>query len=485
MSSQQEHKAFEPTEELIEQVIESQQLNDLLYVKEASWFEFREKPYLTTSPNPAGAKAKFELAKDCSAIANSGGGYIFIGLRPETIGSEMTEFVAEIKGFKKSAINLTSWRDSLVRSLVPRFSLEDISHGFLDLREEETVMWMKIPDAKEIGVFPLLYHHDQVQEGEHKLSGQVIGVYERYGAENNLLSSDKLQGYLAQGLANEKTGQPFGQDIKRIETTLQRLLDRQQAEPVGRSASERVTKFLVDARSKLGEDDEPFFYIFSSPDQRTSIPKFWSPYSNEESMPRLLKHPPVLRRMGWDLMVADQEFPSAEPGAWQIMNGNRKLFQVSEKGELFAGVTIRMFLDWGMDTVRRQTQQYDVLLNEYAFAEFIAMYFQFLNKLSERLEAAQEGTEYNAVFGFENVGDQKIGLHEPLMVGIPSNGTAGPLREPFHWEVEYLDPHDPYTNAGFVMQAITRSGFGVVEDSQYFLREDGVLRFDPSSYTSQ
>ena len=200
-----------------------------------------------------------------------------------------------------------------------------------------------------------------------------------------------------------------------------------------------------------------------------------------------MKNPPTLRRMGWDLSVATQEYPSAEPGAWEIMNGDRKLLHVTEKAEVFAAVTINNFLNWGMDNPNQQQHNlgYAIMINEYAFAEFIAMYFAFLKKIAERVQDAEESLKYEVHFGFIGTEGLSVGLHEPIMQGIPSNGTLGPMRTPSIWQIDDLDPTKPYLNAGFVIQQIIRAGFGGTEDSQYFVRDDGVLMFDASSYSRQ
>lgn len=473
----------EPTKEEIEQVISTGNLNELLHKQETSWFEFREKHYATTAPDPGGSKAKYELAKDCSSIANSGGGYIFIGLKPAISESQMTEYVSEIPGIVTSDINLTSWRDSLMHSLMPRFSLEDIEHGYIDSGEGKSVLWMRIPSAEEKGVYPLILHSDQVHLESHKLHGKVIGIYERHGAENVQLSPEKIQNYVSQGIAGENTGQPYSQALSRIEAKLDGVMTGQIEATSSLDIDDRKNIFLELARRKLGDDSEPFFYIYAGPKTKTKITNFWSPYSDESSIPYLMKRPPVLRRMGWDLSVADQEYPSAEPGTWEIMNGNRKMLNVTEAGEIFAAGTVNRFLNWGLDELAQSSQSYGVLINEYALSEYLAMFFSFLQEVAQKLNV--EDIRYEVRLGFVNMGGLSVGLHEPVMPGIPSNGTIGPMRDPSEWVLDEIEPLKPYINAGFAIQEIVRAGFGGTEDSEYFFREDGHLVFDHTSYIRQ
>ncbi len=474
----------EPSKDMIEDIISTNTLDDLLHLKETSWFEFREKHYSTTSPEPSGKKAKYELAKDCSSIANSGGGYIFIGLKPAISETQMTEYVAQITGIKKTDINLASWRDSLLNMLVPRFTLEDIEHGFIDIDDEKSVIWMRIPAATDKGVYPLMLKNDQLQAGAHKIKGNVIGVYERHGAENLLLSPEKLQSYISQSISIEETGQTFSQDIRRLESKADSLVNTQNSSTREVEFDEQLKKALREATERLGDDAGGFFYIYSMPNTKLELPNFWNPYTDPNSIPMLMKNPPRLRRMGWDLSVAMQERPAAEPGAWEIKNGDRKLLRVTENSGVFAAGMLKGFLDWGLDE-RATSEGYGILINEYALSEYVAMYFAFLEKLVvERTDVGKGSVSFKTGFGFVSSGDISVGLHEPALPGIPSNGTIGPMREQSAWKIDRINPTNPYNNAGFIIQQIMRSGFGGTEDSEYFIRrEDGQLVFDPTSYS--
>lgn len=465
---------------MIEGVISSKNLNDLLHLKETAWFEFREKHYATTAPNPGGLKAKHELAKDCSSIANSGGGYIFLGLKPAIESNQMTEYVAQVKGITKSDVNLISWRDTLLNQLTPRFTLEEIEHGFIDIDEEKSILWMRIPSAVSKGVYPLMVHNDQVQQGEHTIKGKTIGIYERYGAENIALSTDKVQSYIANGIASEGSQPLHTQAMVRMEAKIDSLINAQTSSAAMPDLTEHRDKFIAEAGIKLANSDNGFFYMYAAPESNVHIANFWAPYSEDNSVPKLLKTPPILRRMGWDLSVASQEYPTAAPGAWEIMNGAQKLLRVTEKGEVAVAVNIKPILSWGLDE-QAQQEGYALLINEYALAEFIAMFLAFLNKVADKLN--EENTRYSLFFGFAGTSGSSVGLHEPIMQGIPSNPTIGPLRTPSEWEINSLDPDKQYVNAGFVIEEVIRAGFGGSEDSQYFIREEGQLRFDPSSYT--
>ncbi len=62
----------------------------------------------------------------------------------------MTEYVTAVPGIKKTDINLTSWRDSLMHALTPRFSLEDIEHGYIDIDDFSVVQKAKLIELRKI-----------------------------------------------------------------------------------------------------------------------------------------------------------------------------------------------------------------------------------------------------------------------------------------------------------------------------------------------
>jgi hypothetical protein len=179
------------------------------------------------------------------------------------------------------------------------------------------------------------------------------------------------------------------------------------------------------------------------------------------------------------------EYPTAELGAWEIRNGNRKLLQTSEAGEVFFAGTLRNFLGWGFDGEAAQAQGYDVLINEYAFTEYIAMASSFINKLIAKANNAPDDLKYDLYFGFKNLDELKVGLNQPILQGIPSNGTAGPLRFPADLKLEGVSFASPYEATGFLIQKLSRSGFGSTQDSPYLIKNNGKPTFDESSYAKQ
>jgi predicted HTH transcriptional regulator len=65
----------------------------ILGTAESSWLDFKQQPYILMQPDQP-----LELAKDVSALANSGGGVLVIGIateRRESTAEDVAEHIAE------------------------------------------------------------------------------------------------------------------------------------------------------------------------------------------------------------------------------------------------------------------------------------------------------------------------------------------------------------------------------------------------------
>ena len=169
--------------EQIEKIVKDNNSNQLVGALETSYFEFREKAYLVDDKSDVDwvkYKARIELLKDFSSIANSGGGYIFIGLLPGTVKGKPIEYVEKISAIDKKTINIERWLDILSDGFIPRFPRDEIKYGYIGKNDE--VFWILISNAKDIGHYPFIITQDQWNPEEKViLKGQAYGIYSRWG----------------------------------------------------------------------------------------------------------------------------------------------------------------------------------------------------------------------------------------------------------------------------------------------------------------
>ncbi|GEM_PF-3680616 len=478
------------TVEEISKRLESKNLSALIGVEETADFEFRQFSYLTTLEGDVKNKSQFELVRDITSIANSGGGLVAIGLKPLKKATEKKEYVAEICGVKKEHIQTQSWFDVLAEMVVPRFSETYLEYGFSGANDE--VFWFKIKDAKEVGCFPFILTKDQWEPtvGEY-VKGTVFGYYYRDGAQNVWLSAEKLQQYIADGIRAKQTKRE-GQIIDpAIATQLQGINIKLEAmasqvtslvgaktEQTKEDLDNKEKKIVEYINSKL-EWETGFFYIYAVPKKPANIKDFWN--QGKRSVYETLKSPPYLRPMGWDMQIASSEYPEPKDGFWQAMNGDRKINIVTREGEMLTAATIDEFLDWGLKSEDPNKK----LINNFPLVEYIDNFFHFFY-VSRKIFSLKR--DYTVRMGFITKDGINYYLQSPAGIGDKLFGaTSGPLNKK-KWSIDIPENDDRWPNimAAEAVIEIYASGFGITEENfAYLKKENGSYQVDEELYKKQ
>ena len=466
----------------IEGIINGNDPAKFLGVIETSYFEFREKPYYPDNEYNIVSKEKsrFELLKDFSSIANSGGGYIVIGLKPKPDTSKFNlEFVEEIKGIKEE-IKLQSWLDTLSSFLTP--SVQSVFLKYGSIGTDKQVFWLKIPNAKDIGCFPFILNKDQwITEDNALLKGRLLGVYFRDGASNkHLLSAEKIQELITESLAPAKDGSP-PKRLASLEAKIDQILAVQGSTVVKATDFESNKKEIVGRFEKRLDQDSDFFYLVALPERPTPINDFW--LKGENSLYYLIKNPPTFRHMGWDLNTAISEYPEPKGEAWESTNGDRKILHIDNMGAVAVGGTIQEFLDWGLN----QNNTSDVLnIHAFALVEFIASYFNFLASFSKKF--VKSDLKYQVYGGF----CLRISKKYKLVFSMGENGKPAFLSKQSNniiqdaWDFGVCHPmfdNQVQSFAANVVSTIYASGFGFVEENPpYLTKKDNIWVINEELY---
>ncbi|MBU0578908.1 ATP-binding protein [Patescibacteria group bacterium] len=469
----------------IEKIIESGNPSGFLGVIETSYFEFREKPYYPDNEHNTVSreKSRLELLKDFSSVANSGGGYVVIGLKPKLDPSKFNlEFVDEVKGVKQESIKLQSWLDTLSSFLTPSFQSGFLNYGFIGSKENQ-VFWLKVPDAKDIGCYPFILNKDQwVTEDNSLLHGRLLGVYFRDGAENkHLLSAEKIQESIAYTLSGKK-GKLSEQSFSGLEAKIDQILALQNVSPTKTLDLESKKKDILTRFSERLDQDSDFFYLIAVPEKPVSVRDFW--LKGENTLYELIKDPPTLRHMGWDLHTAMSEYPEPKGTAWESTNGDRKIVYVDKDGVIAVGGTIQEFLDWGLN--RDSTS--DVLnINAFALVEFITSYFNFLTAYAKKF--VQSSLNYQVYGGFS----LRLNKKYRLVFTMGENGKPAFFSQQSNeidqneWDFGVCSPifeNSTQPFAANLVSTIYASGFGYVEDSPpYLVKKEKSWVINEEAYT--
>lgn len=441
-------KTIAPTIEMIEEVITKGDPKGFLGFEETSFFEVRGQSYLTKSKESIQAEiAKKDLSIDVSSISNSGGGYIVIGLSMKKKENTLVEYVTKVAPVPTDHLQMDSWIRVIKNRTSSSLSFGQINHG-----EIGGVFWMKIPSAKELGVYPVIVTTKQFIEGK-PISGEWFAMYKRDGDHNQLQSVSEVEKILKKQA--DKNDVLVRTIYEQNQTILERL-DRVDTSIEVDGGEVTTDAFLEELSEK---DDEPlgFFYITATPNRPVTFKNFWKK-NQEDSLFDLLKNPPRLRRMGWDLGVASSEWPHPKGDSWEITNGKRKILQVSSSGEIRAAISIAHVLNWGTDNFINK-EQHDCLVNELAMIEYIYNFFLFIftGKPFKAIE-----NEYTINYGFTTNNKIRAGLLRAERISIANFYTPmGLLGKTRRWKDQYDSEVLPQVIAARMALNISNGGFAV------------------------
>jgi hypothetical protein len=474
-----------PTRDEIQSVIDTGDPAAFIRFEEASCFEVRERSYATDSPDKVSRdKALQTLTTDVSSLANSGGGYLVIGLKTTTKAGLPTEYVSSVCGVDKDQVPLDKWRQVIRQYTTPRLTLEAIEHGFIG--KDKLVFWMKIPNAKSTGEYPVLVTKAKWQvDDEAYLHGDLYGLYHRDGAENLLETPEKIQKMLSVALTSGSEQQNVSTaQYQRLSEQLESLAATIGA--MGNSDSRigaEVASKIDEADTKL-HTDQGYFYVYARPQKPMQFARFWDSDSIEKTtVYGMVKHPPTLRRLGWSLEVAASEYPQPNGNEWEIRNGNRKLLQVSDTGAVFGAITVAGVLNHGAaDHLLAVTNGgINALVNELALTEYIYNFSVFTDTL-----ARERGKilDYDLVYGFNVPEGVELGLLRSAGIAVLSydlsDNRLGKTRE-WHGLLEMGVPLA--MQAANIVLNIIRAGFGITEDPPFITKNDhGYLAVDTEFY---
>lgn len=451
---------YPPTLEQLDTLIETGNADNLLGLEECAHFEVRGHTYDTKNIDSVKRdKAIQSLLFDVTSIANSGGGYIFIGVDTEKKPNQRVEFISKISGVKDEFIFLDSWSSIIPDYTIPRLSFVSFKHGFIESNDKK-IFWLLVPNAVELGLYPVIVRKAKWEvKDSDLLKGNMFGLFHRDGSENLLESPEKIQQILSKGLAEHVDTQQvnaaqFQELLSQIEQINKTVSTPTRYKIVG---PKKEKAFLENASDKL-DSKTGFFYIYAEPVPTIEVPNFRDSEYMADNIYTHIKNPPTLRRMGWGLEVSGSDFPYPNGNSWEITNGQRKLLQVTKSGEVFGAVSIDDTLSWGTDKYRTEETDADVLVTELALIEYIYNFCSFLRSMKERVNDLKE---FKLTAGFDVPEGVKVGLLRSERISVLMYTPEGTLGNHRQWKQDYPLEVEPEEVAGELSLEIVMGGFGV------------------------
>jgi hypothetical protein len=336
-------------------VVESKQFDKLVGEVESESFDAKGQPYQFN----AGDHVKREFAKDITAFANAGGGYIFLGVATKQTPVHPGDEVFEVRPFAADLIDPSRHYQILAEWTHPE-------------PKGVTVEWIPFGAAgKGIGVITIPPQSDRTKPflitksvDTGKTTETLLGYAERKRDTTDALSVVELQHAL-------QLGMNFAQGISDRLDSVERVLEsffRTTADSEAAVKQAEVLTSRIDFALKHGELHKTRVLILAAyPTESTELKTLFS--KQQDSLRQRVKHPPELRYSGWDLGSSDQ-VQSIEGKLVRSVEGQRKVLDVYRDGCLiFAAPADSSFLAWASNDGRR--------LNPIALIEVVTNFLRF------------------------------------------------------------------------------------------------------------
>lgn len=460
-------------------ILESNKPEDLVGVEETAYFECKSESYLTTSMEKQdAARHKFELVKDVTSIANSGGGIICIGLQHGKKNNGLTDYVTKIEPVPNNHIQTQSWEDVLCNYTTPDFKREWLEFRYSGTNKK--VFWIKIADIRDTVDYPVLVIlPKKYEDGVSPQVKEIFGLYFRDRSVNVPYSLEKLHISIQAGFREGDNGHAryLKSMLEYIDTKIDLLLNNSSKEDAKQIKTE-LRDALVDYAIQGLDNSKGLFYLYAFPVKETIVSDFWE--QDEKSVYRFIKNTPHLREGGWDLRGAQSEYPNPKKNRWEISNGRRKLTSFDIQGRLFCAGSINEFLNWGVSDYK--TDENFNLVNAFALTEYIDCYFQTLEIFKTVFDIK---SDYEVEAGFLNAG-QNTKLLFPRHIQNASHQLTNPIGQD-KWELEVKQEEDKHPSyyAGQLVQEIYVNGFGSITDHPYLVKDAKGYKVDEDLYKRQ
>ena len=224
----------------------------------------------------------------------------------------------------------------------------------------------------------------------------------------------------------------------------------------------------------MSTNNAPLFILAAAPTTSIEVSDF---FSENNQYAKLLKNPPYLRYMGWNMLTLDQ--PKIIDGkAWEVRNGDRKTFRFYRDGSFVAVVYAdNSFLGWGQsdEDFQNNPRINSLALIEYVY-EFVELYRNILVSFGEKKEVRFDLAIKNSKVGEKHLYAVAQRINDPFYALV---GETGKLTNDFETQVFtgfQLDNKDSSKFIAFKILAEFFGRFGIPSDKIPYTKVDDANR---------
>jgi len=301
-------------------LLDSRQFSAFEGVIEDTRIEFKGSPYRLEMES-----AKYELAKDVSALANSQGGLILIGFRTSKDHNAAVEYVDACREFALDSVDVERHRKVLEDWICPRLHAIDIRCFPSPSSEERGVLAIRVP-ASVCNHKPYIVARAVDESG--RLRGTTFGYFERIQDRIPETTAEIIRGHIRDGMR-------FTDIYQRLES-IENLLGEPVAVPAMTSDAD-FTRRIAEAEQSSGRAGRPNLILAVTAQDRCAFPDIFR--SSSSPLVQLLENPPVLRPNGFIIAFVGSTLRSEiiEGRLRRIASPGYKLLELSRDGT-FIGV---------------------------------------------------------------------------------------------------------------------------------------------------
>ena len=416
------------------------------------------------------AFGKIELAKDVSALANTEGGYILIGVSTTKDQSRQLDEVTGFSCFERSLFDMDQYRKIIASFVYPSVPNLQFNWHTSNREPAKGIASILVPPECREG-YPYLVTRTEI---DSHISGKIFGLFERVGDDALPTAVDEIRGRLRDGRRNRE----LSSRLEAIET----LMSTRVAREISRRESigiEKLTQRAADARIAIGLNDVPTFFLAAAPAEPV---RFTTIFAGRESRElNLINNPPKYREHGFDLDPnSDSRAHIVQGRLIRRSAGLEKCLDLWRDGSLiFVSRSDDAFLGWA-----RKSDGTTCPINNYVLTEVVSLFFRLViqvftstEPLAHRIqvcfglfgtkesdvpyELSQHPLTNHAPYGFKGLsaptsGEKTFAVDFDLEAAEPEVEAYRLLKEIYNW-FSFTDDDIPYVKRGAAAPRIDSS----------------------------
>lgn len=303
---------------------------------------------------------RIELAKDVSALANSRGGYLLIGIATAKDPLHQLDEVVSVSCFERAAFDLDQHRSIIGNLIYP---------SIRGLRVE----WHQQEKSTSRGIASIFVPADCGEEQPYlvtdsivdssRVTGKLLGFFERVSDDSLPTSVQALRERLKEGIRSKE----ISRRLENIESLLAQrpILESQPVTPPIKE--EELVKRAAHAKLAAQMEDAPSFFLAAAPRPHSEFPKLFS--SRESNEAKVIDHPPKYRDMGFDLDCG--QFHQMVNGQLirRVSNGRKSLELWRDGALIFVGRADTHFLGWAA-----RPSEDNLYINNFVLTEIVSLF---------------------------------------------------------------------------------------------------------------